>query len=176
MTQGRTEGFHIPRAPGRTSQFPPRTRLQPVTRPLCSSGGLVLFPIITLLNSLQYISRISPGCQVEPVSCSVTAPAGSSGHASGHHGGLPAPAPSPQAEREPCRQVRSGSLFDCFLLENTRCQAGVSPFHKGGRLSALRNNQEERVLELGKCPFQCLLAFDSGLCSIPAPAFQPMQL
>lgn len=63
---GRTEGFCIPRAPGRTSQAPPQTRLQPVTRPLCSSGILLLFPIITLFDSLQYISRICPGCQGKP--------------------------------------------------------------------------------------------------------------
>ena len=43
---GQTEGFHIPRAPG---------RLQPVTRPLCSLEVLLLFPINTLFH-LRFVS------------------------------------------------------------------------------------------------------------------------
>ena len=47
---GRTEGFHIPRAPGRTSQLPPQARFQPLARPLCPLGGLLLFPFIALFQ------------------------------------------------------------------------------------------------------------------------------
>ena len=54
---GQAEGFCIPRAPGRTSQLPPQARLQPMTRPLCPLGKLLLFPFITLLDLPQYISR-----------------------------------------------------------------------------------------------------------------------
>ena len=60
---GRTGGIHIPRAPGRTSQFPPQARFQPVTRPLWSLDGLLLFPFIALYDLRQYISRICPACQ-----------------------------------------------------------------------------------------------------------------
>ncbi len=66
MTLTLAEGFCIPRAPGRTSQFPQQARLQPVTRPLCPSGGLLLFPIITLFSILQYIISIARWCQEHP--------------------------------------------------------------------------------------------------------------
>ena len=52
---GQTEGFHIPRAPGRTFTAPPQARLQPVTRPLCSLEVLLLFPINTLFH-LRFVS------------------------------------------------------------------------------------------------------------------------
>ena len=60
---GQAEGFHIPRAPGRTSQLPPQARFQPVTRPLCPLEHLLLFPINTLFKLPLYLIRISPKCQ-----------------------------------------------------------------------------------------------------------------
>ena len=63
MTLTPAEGFFIPRAPGRTSQTPPQARFQPVTRPLWSLEILLLFPINTLFNILQYSISICKRCQ-----------------------------------------------------------------------------------------------------------------
>ena len=47
---GHAEGFHIPRAPGRTFRTAPRDGLQPVTVPLLAKLWCVLFPIHALFG------------------------------------------------------------------------------------------------------------------------------